>query len=89
MTSWYKITVQRLSQFTEVYRACDRLGMRPTDEIGLLSFVVQCAPKSITLLQLQYSDVTVSQYSSMINVLRDYYQNSPDRNRAQFSDLFE
>ena len=91
MKRWYRITVQRVSQFTEVYRACDRLGMRPGDEIGLLGFVVQCEPKRIMLLQLQFTDLRVFEYTTMAAVLLDASQNSPlaESGKSNFADLVQ
>lgn len=93
MTQWYKITAPLISSYVKVYAAAERLGLNPTDEVELLSFIVHCAPKHLTLFRLEFPDVAVYCYRGLGEVVQALAEDrslrdAGDRHRARLSDLF-
>ena len=90
MTQWYKITASSFSQYQAIRAVCERLKLNPTDEVGLLSFVVACSPKHITLLSLEFPNCALHCYTSFISVLADLaeHQRSTSEVTARIADVF-
>jgi hypothetical protein len=47
------------------------MGLDSTTGLGFRSFVLECLPKHITLLRLEFSDLFIYQYNSLSEVMID------------------
>lgn len=89
MKRWYRITV--FSDYSAVCSQCARLGIATGQPCGLASFQVLTEPRLIMLLQLQFTDLRVFEYTTMAAVLLDASQTSPlaESGKSNFADLVQ
>jgi hypothetical protein len=89
MTRWYRIVMPTVKEGIRVSQACKRIGIAQGSSLGLLSYVVHTEPKRITLLQLEFSNLQIHQYSSMGTVLREYAVfTDTSGDSSKFAELF-
>ena len=72
MKSWYRIVMPTVKEGIRVSQASKRIGIDAGSSLGMLSYVVYTEPKRITLLQLEFPNLCIHQYSSLNTVIREF-----------------
>lgn len=71
MKQWYKITTLNSDQYTKAYALALRLGLNPSKETGIHSFIIVGTPKHLTRLRLEFADIAVYTYTSMSEAVKE------------------
>ena len=72
MKSWYRIVMPTVKEGIRVSQTSKRIGIASGSSLGLLSYVVHTEPKRITLLQLEFPNLCIHQYSSFGSVIKEF-----------------